>query len=93
MLLLSCNVGPLEPKLSTDSDSRNSVSVVGNYLLTEFNSSVPVDINLETNFSINLRNEINCFLGSYIKVNANNTFGADQKGIDIELEGTTEVFF
>lgn len=52
---------------------------------------MPVDINLDSNFSNNLLNETNCLAGSYLKINANNTFEANQKGIDIELVGTNDV--
>ncbi len=63
-------------------------SIAGSYILTSFNSSVPTDINGDNTTSTNLLNETNCFNNMLLVLNANNTFTADAKGIDINLEGT-----
>ena len=84
----SCDNEPVDPVLS-DGGSGGGSSVVGTYYMTAFNSSVPTDLNGDGVASVNQMNETNCFNGSFITLNSDNTFVADSKGLDINIDGTT----
>ena len=60
-----------------------NTTVNGVYLLTAFNSSVPVDLNGDGVNSTNQLNETVCLNNSFLTLNLNNTFVATSKGIDI----------
>ena len=49
----------------------------------------PTDLNGDGVASVNQMNETNCFNGSFITLNSDNTFVADSKGLDINIDGTT----
>ena len=59
--------------------------------MTAFNSSVPTDLNGDGTASTNQMNETNCFAGNYIILNANNTFTANAKGVEISVTGSASV--
>lgn len=65
-----------------------TVSVVGTYKMTAFNTSVPTDLNNDGTSSINQMNETTCFNNSLLVLNANNTFIANSKGVDINTLAT-----
>ncbi|MFT6749086.1 MAG: hypothetical protein ACI9XR_001138 [Flavobacterium sp.] len=65
--------------------------IAGTYLLTAFNTSVSTDLNGDGISSSNQLNETVCFNNSILKLNANNTFTSDAKGLDIDITGTTSV--
>ena len=65
-------------------------SVAGTYLLTAFNSSVPTDLNNDGTASTNQLNETTCFDNMLLTLNANNTFTANSKGIEIVFNGTVD---
>ncbi len=65
-------------------------SVVGTYLLTAFNTSIPTDLNSDGTASTNQLSETNCYNNMLLTLNSNNTFVANSKGIDIVSNGTTE---
>lgn len=83
-LTISCENEPVDPLLSLEASS----GITGTYLMTAFNSSIPTDLNGDGLASTNQMNETVCFNGSFITINANNTFIADGKGMDINIEGT-----
>lgn len=64
--------------------------IAGTYLLTGFNTSVATDINNDGVSSTNQLNETTCFDDMLLILNANNTFTADSKGIEIIFDGTVE---
>lgn len=82
---ISCDNEPVDPALDLSSSS----SVTGTYFMTAFNSSIPTDLNGDGVSSTNQMNETNCFNGSYITLNANNTFVANSKGLDINSNGSS----
>ena len=61
--------------------------------MTAFNSSIPTDLNGDGSASTNQMNETNCFNGSFITLNSNNTFVADSKGIDINTKSNKILIF
>lgn len=85
LLIISCENEPLDPAIDVSGNS----AVVGTYFMTAFNSSTPTDLNQDGTSSTNQLNETNCFDGSYIVMNSDNTFVANSKGIDIDVQGTT----
>lgn len=60
--------------------------IVGNYLLTSFTSSEPTDINADGTSSNNILSETTCFNDMHIILNSDNTFIADSKGADIQIQ-------
>jgi hypothetical protein len=66
--------------------------VAGVYRLTAFNTAPATDLNGDGTSSVNQMNEITCFNNMLITVNANNTYVANQKGVDLDLSGGYECF-
>lgn len=66
--------------------STGGTGIVGNYLLTSFTSSEPTDINADGTSSNNILSETACFNDMHLILNSNNTFVADSKGADIQIE-------
>lgn len=85
--IISCDNEPIDPVLSGGGSGGSGV--VGTYFMTAFNSSIPTDLNGDGIASVNQMNETNCFNGSFITLNSDNTFVADSKGLDINIDGTT----
>ena len=69
-----------------------NVGIVGNYKLTAFNTSIPTDLNGDGTASTNQLSETNCLNNSFVALNANNTFTADSKGIDIDINNNIACF-
>lgn len=65
--------------------------IVGTYLMTAFNVSVPQDLNGDGTASTNQMNETTCFNNNTLVLNANNTFTATSKGLEIDGIGSTAV--
>jgi len=82
----SCDNEPIDPAINIGSGGSG---VTGTYYMTAFNSSIPTDLNGDGTASVNQMNETNCFTGSFITLNSNNTFVANGKGLDINIDGTT----
>jgi hypothetical protein len=83
LVLLSCNKNDDEPVAETPTP-------VGIYKLTAFNVSVAQDLNNDGTPSTNQMNETSCFNNSFLKLNSDNTFTYDDKGIEINSNGITE---
>ena len=66
--------------------STGGTGIVGNYLLTSFTSSEPTDINADGTSSNNILSETACFNDMHLILNSNNTFVAESKGADIQIE-------
>lgn len=87
---------PVDPFLIDDSGiinggdindgSVNNNTVFGVYVMTAFNSSVPIDLNGDGVSSTNSLDETNCFNNSFLTLNQNNTFIAISKGIEINFD-------
>lgn len=103
LLFTSCEVEPLDPSLINADNSGgnsnnnggggnngggNSTSIVGTYILTAYNSSVPTDLNNNGISSTNQMNEHSCFNDMFLTLNSNNTFNANARGIEINTAGT-----
>jgi hypothetical protein len=73
-----------------DTTTPPPAGIAGTYLLTAFNTSVPTDINNDGTSSTNQLNETTCFDDMLLVLNANNTFTANSKGIEIVFNGTVE---
>ncbi len=87
LVTASCDNEPIDPAIDISASS----SVTGTYYMTAFNSSIPTDLNEDGSASTNQMNETNCFNGSFITLNSNNTFVANSKGIDINTTGATSI--
>ena len=81
LVLSSCNKNDDEPV---------SGNAVGIYKLTAFNTFDAQDLNGDGNSSINQINESVCFNNSFLKLNSDNTFTLDQKGVELTIIGTSE---
>lgn len=97
---VSCDNEVVDPILKAQAaaaaanENNNSAStaiVAGTYLLTAFNTSVPTDLNGDGTSSTNQMTETSCFNNSLLTLNANNTFTANSKGIDIDLTANPNV--
>ncbi|MCZ8196722.1 MAG: fibronectin type III domain-containing protein [Flavobacterium sp.] len=66
--------------------STGGTGIVGNYLLTGFTSSVPIDINGNGTSSNNVLSETVCYNDLKLILLANNSFALDSKGTDIVFE-------
>jgi hypothetical protein len=67
----------------------NPTGITGVYRLTAFNTSVPTDLNGDGTSVTNQMNEVPCFNNMLLTVNANNTYVANQRGVDIDLTGNS----
>ena len=64
-----------------------NTSVVGTYKLTAFNTSTPTDLNGDGITATNQMTETTCFNNMMLIINANNTYTANQKGVELDLSG------
>lgn len=85
ILTISCENEPLDPAI----DVSGNAGAVGTYFMTAFNSSIPTDLNQDGTSSTNQLSETSCFDGSFIILNSDNTFMANSKGVDINVQGTS----
>ncbi|MBP9849265.1 MAG: lipocalin family protein [Flavobacterium sp.] len=85
LVTVSCDIEPIDPAIDISASS----SVTGTYYMTAFNSSIPTDLNGDGTASTNQMDETNCFNGGFITLNGDNTFVANSKGIDINIDGAT----
>ena len=87
LIFSSCSDEPVDSVLAAqlaEYNSSNQVStgggstssVVGTYLLTAFNTSIPTDLNGDGTASTNQMSETSCFNNSLFVLNSNNTFTA-----------------
>lgn len=67
-------------------------TIVGTYKLTAFNTSIPTDLNGDGTATTNQLSETTCLDNSFVTLNANNTFTADSKGIDIDINNNITCF-
>lgn len=74
--------------ITFDNSIVTNPSFAGSYLLTNFNTSIPTDLNGDGVNSTNQLNETSCFDGSLLTLNSNNTFVANSKGVEINIDGT-----
>ena len=85
----SCENEPIDPAINLEDFGGNNgqpiTNIVGTYKLTHFNTSVPTDLNGDGVSSTNQLNETSCLNNSFLVVNTNNTFAADSKGIEIDI--------
>lgn len=90
--LVSCSSDnePIDPAI--DLDNWGTTSIAGSYLMTAFNTSVPTDLNNDGTASTNQMGETNCFNNNTLILNADNTFTATSKGVDIITTGTVATF-
>ncbi|MEO0036972.1 MAG: hypothetical protein RIQ59_183 [Bacteroidota bacterium] len=101
----SCNVEPVDPILSSQLVDYNTINngggtsgggtvnqttIAGTYLLTAFNTSVPTDLNNDGTASSNQLSETSCYNNMLLTLNADHSFIANSKGVDIVSNGTTE---
>ena len=87
---VSCENEPVDPTLKNNNTTNTGggntgTTVVGTYKLTAFNTSVPTDLNNDGTSSTNQLSETTCYNNSFMTLNANNTFSADSKGVEIDL--------
>ncbi|MES2863608.1 MAG: lipocalin family protein [Bacteroidota bacterium] len=95
LTFVSCDDEPVDPTLLNTANNPSSgggtpsTTVVGTYKLTAFNTSVSTDLNNDGTSSTNQLSETTCFNNSFLTLNANNTFSADSKGVEIDLGTNT----
>ncbi|MEZ4793001.1 MAG: lipocalin family protein [Gelidibacter sp.] len=81
---------------SSDNDDNSTVSLVGTWKLTAWNSTVGYDINNDGTANTNILQELNCYANETVVFNANNTAVANSTSYaDITAEitaGTTDEF-
>ena len=87
----SCDVEPIDSAINIDDFGTNQSAVVGTYVLTAFNTSIPTDLNNDGVASTNQITETTCFTGSKITLNSNNTFAFIFNEIEILSDGTSDV--
>lgn len=91
LILVSCDNEPVDNALlnstnnPTTGGGSTGSSIEGTYKLTAFNTSIPTDLNNDGTSSTNQLNETACYNNSFLTLNANHTFSADSKGVDIDL--------
>ncbi|WP_264521790.1 fibronectin type III domain-containing protein [Flavobacterium sp. N1994] len=69
-----------------------TATVPGTYTLTAFNTTPATDLNGDGTSSVNQMNEVNCFNNSLLVINANNTYLANSRGVDLSLTGGYECY-
>lgn len=93
VMMASCNDEPIDPALldaiNNPNDQNNPIPVTGTYVMTAFNTSVPVDLNNDGVSNNNHMLETNCYNNSFLVLNNNNTFTATGKGVEIETDSAT----
>lgn len=72
-----------------DSGNTNDVGIAGTYILEEVNTEETTDLDDDGSFSTNQMNEIDCYDGSRIVLNSDNTFVYDKNRVLVNsTEGT-----
>ena len=71
----------------TDTTTPVPTGVVGTYKLTAFNTNPASDLNGDGTSSVNQMNEVTCLNNSLLVLNANNTYLANSKGVELDLSG------
>ena len=69
-----------------------TTGAAGTYKLTAFNTTPPTDLNGDGTNSTNQMNEVNCFNNTLLILNANNTYVANSRGVDISITGAYECY-
>lgn len=90
MTFSSCNVEPLDSDLL--GNIVNPASVAGTYTMTAFNTGIPTDLNHDGTASTNQMLETTCYNNSTLIINADGTFIAASKGVDVSASDTLECF-
>ncbi|TBX68803.1 hypothetical protein EZL74_08405 [Flavobacterium silvisoli] len=80
-------IGPVVVNAATQTNT-----VVGTYMMTAFNTVPSTDLNGDGTSSVNQMNEITCFNNMLLTLNANGTYVANEKGVDLNLSGGYECF-
>ncbi|HLP65296.1 lipocalin family protein [Flavobacterium sp.] len=78
--------------ISFSNTTTNNTSVNGTYKLTAFNTSIPTDLNGDGTSVTNQLNETTCLNDMFLTLNANNTFTADSKGVEITINNVIGCF-
>jgi hypothetical protein len=99
--LISCETEPIDPAIDLNNfingtspnnpNTPNPNSILGTYIMTVFNTSVPTDLNGDGTASTNQMNETACFNNNILSLNNNNAFTTTSKGLDIEIVGANSV--
>ncbi len=90
MTFSSCNVEPIDSDLL--GNIINTASVAGTYRMTAFNTGIPTDLNHDGTTSTNQMLETTCYNNSSLIINANGTFTATSKGVDVSTSNTLECY-
>ncbi|WP_162127558.1 fibronectin type III domain-containing protein [Flavobacterium phycosphaerae] len=62
-----------------------TTTIAGTYKLTAFNTSPATDLNGDGTPHINQMDEVDCLNNMFLTINANNTYTADAKGVDLDI--------
>lgn len=90
MTFSSCNVEPIDSDLL--GNIINPASVAGTYRMTAFNTGIPTDLNNDGTTSTNQMLETTCYNNSTLIINADGTFTATSKGVDVSASNTLECY-
>ena len=92
LILVSCQNEPVDKKIKiSDFQVDNSgTDLVGTYLMTAYNTSIPTDLDLDGKTSTNQMDETSCFDNSMLILNADHSFTADLKGVQIVFDGVNK---
>jgi hypothetical protein len=90
IIFTSCNVEPVDSVLDGNGNTYLESRILGTYLLTEYNTSDPTNLNSDLIVSTNQMNEASCFNNNTLKINASHTFSFTTKGINVEQSVTQQ---
>jgi hypothetical protein len=81
--LTSCSVEPVDSVLNGNGNTYLESRILGTYILTEYNTSDPTNLNGDLIISSNQMQEASCFNNNILKLNATHTFSFTTKGINV----------
>ena len=88
--LSSCNVEPVDSVLNGNGNTYLESRILGTYILTEYNTSDPTNLNGDLIISSNQMHEASCFNNNILKLNATHTFSFTTKGINVSQSVTMQ---
>lgn len=90
IILTSCSVEPVDSVLNGNGNTYLESRILGSYVLTEYNTSDPTNLNGDLIVSSNQMQEASCFNNNTLKINATHTFSFTTKGINVTQSVTLQ---
>lgn len=88
----SCEYEPVDSDIEIVEFKPDQSKFIGNYRMTAYNTSIPTDLDLDGNSSVNQMDETTCYDFNSLVLNEDNTFVYDVKGVEIVSDGMTDSF-